>query len=485
MTLLTQMESWKTLEQKALHFSSEQKINSFQPLFAANITLDYTTQRLIASTRHLLLQLASECQLESMIEALFSGEPVNTSEKKPALHTALRMPPKAPLCISDHNIIPDIVATQNKMRTLSERIRSGEWLGYSNKPITNIINIGIGGSQLGPEFCLHALAEQTLSSLSYHFISDMDPIAFNRITKKLNPETTLFIISSKSFTTAETLYNLRKALAWIKHPEALERHFIAVTAYPERAKEFSISNILPIWEWIGGRYSLCSAINLITCIAVGFELFAELLQGAHSMDEHFRNTPFLHNLPVHLALLGIWNSNFLKIHQLLVLTYGHSLDYFTPYVQQLDMESNGKSIDKQGRAVNYTTGPTVWGGSGNKAQHSYYQFLCQGTHPIAVDLISVDTNHEIPVNHLCLAQKEVLSKGVYNSQEPNNTIPGNIPMNHLRLKDSTPKSLGALIALYEHKIYVQSVIWQINAFDQPAVESSKINEKKRSLHEYS
>jgi glucose-6-phosphate isomerase len=310
----------------------------------------------------------------------------------------------------------------------------------------------------------------------------MDPIAFNRIASKLNPETTLFIVSSKSFTTAETLYNLEKAQAWIKYPEAFERHFIAVTAYPARAQAFGIENVLPIWEWVGGRYSFCSAINLITCIAVGFELFSEILQGAHSMDEHFRHTPFIDNLPINLALLGIWNSNFLKIHQLLMLTYGHSLDYFAPYIQQLDMESNGKSIDTAGRAVNYTTGPIIWGGSGNRAQHSYYQLLCQGTHRIAVDLISIDTNQEIPVNHLCFAQKEVLTKGVYNPQEPNKAIPGNTPMNHIRLHDNTPKSLGALIALYEHKIYVQSVIWQINAFDQPAVESSKVIQKRRLIH---
>lgn len=485
MTLLTQIKSWKELERQVLDFSSQQKTPFFQPLSAANITLDYTSQRLNTKTLYLLQQLASECQLELSIEALFSGELVNTSEKKPALHTALRMPQQTSLCIQGHNIIPEIIATQNKMRIISEQIRTKKWLGYSNKPITDIINIGIGGSQLGPKFCLHALAEYALPSLSYHFISDMDPIEFDRITKKLNPETTLFIISSKSFTTVETLYNLKKAITWIKYPEAMEKHFIAVTAYPERAQIFGINNILPIWEWVGRRYSLCSAINLITSIAIGFEQFSELLHGAHSMDEHFRCTPFIDNLPVHLALLGIWNNNFLKIHQLLMLTYGYSLDYFAPYIQQLDMESNGKSIDKQGRSVNYATGPVVWGGSGNQAQHSYYQLLCQGTHRVTVDLISVDTNQDIPVNHLCLAQKKVLSKGVYNAEKPNNTIPGNIPMNHIRLQDSTPKSLGALIALYEHKIYIQSVIWQINAFDQPAVESSKAIEKEHILREYS
>jgi len=479
------MKSWNELERYAFYLSSKKQIYAFQSLTAANITLDYTTQKFTPTTFQLLLQLASECQLESRIEALISGELVNTSERKPALHTALRMPRQSILCINGHNIIPDIAAIQSKMRVISDLIRSGGWLGYSKKPITDIINIGIGGSQLGPEFCIHALSEQVLPSLSYHFISDIDPIAFNQITRKLNPETTLFIIASKSFTTAETLSNLEKALAWINHPEALSRHFIAVTAYPERAQAFGMKNILPIWEWVGGRYSLCSAINLITCIAVGFELFSELLEGAHRMDEHFRYTPLSHNLPVHLALLGIWNSNFLKIHQLLILTYGYSLNYFAPFIQQLDMESNGKSIDKQGRAVNYTTGPIVWGGSGNQAQHSYYQLLCQGTHQIAIDLISVDSNIGKPVNTLCFAQKEVLSKGVYDARHPDNAIPGNIPINHIRLQDNGPKTLGSLIALYEHKIYVQSVIWQINAFDQPAVESSKLNVNKQPLNEYS
>lgn len=478
----TQMNAWKALEKQSLNFSSYKKTGSFESLSSANITLDFTTQRLDASTLHLLLDLATECFLKAKIEALFSGEHVNVSEKKPALHTALRITGQKELWVQGHNIIEDITTTQDKMRIISDQIRSGKWLGYSNQPITDIINIGIGGSQLGSEFCIHSLAQYTTPKLSYHFISDIDPIAFSHITDKLNPETTLFIVSSKSFTTAETLYNLKKAFAWMNRDEQKERHFIAVTASPERAHELGIKNVLPIWEWVGGRYSLCSAINLITCVAVGFELFLEFLQGAHSMDEHFRTAQFAHNLPVHLALLGIWNSNFLKIHQLLLLTYGYSLNYFAPYIQQLDMESNGKSIDNQGRAINYATGPIVWGGSGNQAQHSYYQLLCQGTHKVAADFISIDSYHHLPINHLCMAQKEVLSKGIYNPQEPNSSIPGNLPINHIRLKDSSPKSLGALIALYEHKIYVQSVIWHINAFDQPGVESSKFLMKKRTAY---
>jgi len=473
MVQLTQMNSWKELERHSHYYPANHAKTISQTLSGANITLEYTTPYIDDITTNLLLQLAYECQLESMIEALFLGEKVNTAERKPALHTALRMPCHETLFINGRNIISDVSDAQEQMREISNKIRAGQWLGYSNKPITDIVNIGIGGSQLGPAFCIHAFAEQAISSLAYHFISDIDPIAFTRITNKLNPETTLFIISSKSFTTTETLYNLKKALAWVNQPKDIEKHFIAITAYTERANEFGIKNTLPIWDWVGGRYSICSAINLITCIAVGFEAFSEFLQGAYEMDEHFRHTPFRHNLPVQLALLGIWTNNFLKIHQLLLLTYGSHLDYFTSYIQQLDMESNGKSFDKQGRAVNYATGPIIWGGSANQAQHSYYQLLCQGTHRIAVDLISVSSHHGLPINQLCLAQKESLSEGFYDRHNPNSFVPGAIPINHIRLKDNSPRTLGSLIALYEHKIYVQSIIWHINAFDQPGVESSK------------
>jgi glucose-6-phosphate isomerase len=475
----TQMEEWKALEHIALNLSSRQAIHTTNPITNGDITLDYSNQLINAQAHELLFKLANECKLPSMIEALFLGKKVNLSENKPALHTALRCPEDTQIWIDEHNIIPDVIDTQKSMHEISKQIRLGEWRGHTNKAITDIINIGIGGSHLGPAFCIHALGNLALKSLDYHFISDIDEHAFTRITERLNPETTLFIISSKSFTTLETLNNMNKAVTWIGVSKSISQHFIAVTAYPQRAKDLGITCVLPMWEWVGGRYSLCSAINLITCIAIGFEHFSQLLHGAHEMDKHFRNTPFSHNLPVNLALLGIWNNNFLKIHQLLLLTYGYNLDYFASYIQQLDMESNGKSIDTSGRAINYATGPIVWGGAASQAQHSYYQLLCQGTHRISVDLISIDSNsNDSPVNQLCAAQKEILSKGSNNLDNPNAYIYGHLPINHLRLKDNTPRSLGALIALYEHKIYVQSIIWHINAFDQPGVESSKQLMKK-------
>lgn len=469
MSQLTQHKTWKLLKKQRQKIPLNHEECSGLAMSSGEITLDCSMQHLNTDTFELLLQLAEECHLKPAIEDLFSGKRVNTTENRPALHTALRLPQDETLYLDGKNIIPDIMAAQDSMKQISEKIRAGEWLGYSNKPIKDIVNIGIGGSHTGPAFCVHALAELALPSLSYHFISDMDAHAFHRVTAKLSPETTLFIVASKSFTTMETLYNTKKAMAWINKTNSMAQHFIAVTAHVEKAYALGIKNVLPIWDWVGGRYSLCSAINLITCIAIGFERFSEFVHGAYLMDNHFRYTPFKQNLPVNLALFGIWNNNFLKIHQLLVMMYGSPLDYFSSYVQQLDMESNGKSINKYGQAVDYATAPIIWGGSGNQAQHSYYQLLCQGTHRIAAELISIDSERSSLIHRLCLAQKEVLSKG-----DKERNIVTSYPISHISLRDDSPKTLGALIALYEHKIYTQSVIWQINAFDQPGVESSKL-----------
>lgn len=467
------MESWKAIEQQALSFSSRQHVMMRSSLSTNNITLDFKIPGVDAETYSLLFKLAEECQLQQKIENLFSGKPVNTIENRPALHSALRAFHQDSIWVDNQNVIPQIKTTLNAMRDMSDQIRSKHWYGYSGKPVTDVVNIGIGGSHLGPYFCVHALSELATPELNCHFISDISPLSFTQVTANLNPETTLFIVSSKSFTTIETLYNLKKAMDWLNHPNALEKHIIAITAHAERAQAFGIHHILPIWDWVGGRFSVCSAINLMTCIAIGFNAFLALLRGAESMDEHFRRAPWSQNLPIHLALLGIWNNNFLKVHELLLLVYAQNLDYFVPYIQQLDMESNGKSIDQYGRAVNYATGPIIWGGAGSQAQHSYYQLLCQGTHHIAADLISVDAYAHSPIHHLCNAQKEVLSTGRYDEDDAYGYIRGDAAINHLRLKDTSPETIGALIALYEHKIYVQSVIWQINAFDQPGVESSK------------
>lgn len=305
-----------------------------------------------------------------------------------------------------------------------------------------------------------------------HFISDADPHAFSDVCDQLHPETTLFIISSKSFTTKETLYNMKKAFAWVNKPEHMDKHFIAITANEDKARDYGFSTILSIWDWVGGRYSLTSAINLITAIAIGFDQFTQLLEGANQMDQHFQTQELHDNMPVIMALIGLWNINFLRISSFLFLIYTKRLALFVPYLQQLDMESNGKSVDIHGRNVTYSTGPVIWGGLGNQAQHSYYQLLCQGTHKVAIDFISSEEFEGSLIDSYCKAKMHALSEGVDNG-DPRSYIAGGIPMNHIRLKSCTPASIGALIALYEHKIFVQSLLWNINAFDQPGVESAK------------
>lgn len=481
MKQLTEFNSWIALEKHAqslrLPTHNDIKRDSvFRDkrfrINAANITLDFANQRINEVTIELLIALANERNLKESVSALIRGDKVNQSENRPALHTALRILDKKPLFVDEYDIIPDVLTTREKMRVISEQIRAKQWLGFSGEPITNIVNIGIGGSDFGPRFCISALAGFIATDLSFHFVSDVDPNAFESAVAKLKPETTLFIISSKSFTTNETLYNAQKALTWLNNKH-LDKHFIAVTANAEKAKKLGIDNVLPIWDWIGGRYSLCSAINLITCIAIGYERFLELLAGANSMDEHFSSKDLHENMPVIMALIGLWNINFLHISNLLLLVYAKQLEQFVPYIQQLDMESNGKSIDNLGRSVNHATGPIVWGGLGNQAQHSYYQLLCQGTHKIAADFISTQEFNGDLINTFRDAKIHVLSEGINSPNNPNSYIPGGVPINHISLASCSPFCFGALIALYEHKIYVQSVLWNINSFDQPGVESAK------------
>ncbi|MCC5792227.1 MAG: glucose-6-phosphate isomerase [Legionellaceae bacterium] len=482
MKQLTELTAWHSLMKHA-HFLDQSTqsddtpdpVDRGQPLTASacQITLEYSRQRVVPKTLDLLIALANERGLRDKIHALMRGDKLNRSENRPALHTALRAEEHREIMVDAHNIMPQIVRAREQMFALATQIRNQQWLGFSGKAITDIVNIGVGGSDLGPRFCVYALRDYVSTELNYHFISDADPASFNKATEKLHPETTLFIISSKSFTTWETLYNAKKAIRWIGEPSYLDQHFIAVTAHRQKAEKLGIKNILPVWEWIGGRYSLCSAINLITAIAIGREQFNDLLAGARSMDEHFYHTDFRHNLPVLLALLGVWNINFLNINNLLILTYAKALDHLVPYIQQLDMESNGKSRNQQGRMISYATGPIVWGGPGNSAQHSYYQLLCQGTHRIAGDFISLQSYAKEPISECFRTKIRVLTEGIYTPYAPNGNISGGMPLNHLRLTDDTPFNIGALIALYEHKIFSQSVIWDINPFDQPGVESSK------------
>lgn len=446
---------------------------NLQQVFACNINIDYSNQCITNKTLELLCGLAEASDLQNKIQALMRGDKINLSENRSALHTALRAPEGAPVCVDGRDVMPDVIQTRYMIQQISEKIRSKQWLGFTGKPITSIVNIGIGGSDLGPRFCLKAFTELTLPDLSYDFISDVDPTSFKHAVAGLCPETTLFIIASKSFTTQETLYNARKAMSWIGGEERVAKHCIAVTANIEKAHQFGIQTILPIWDWVGGRYSLCSAINLITAIAIGFEEFSQLLAGSNSMDTHFRDAEFKHNLPVLLALLGIWNNNIEHRKSLLILTYAQQLEQFVPYIQQLDMESNGKGIDNQGNKVKHSTGPLIWGGLGNQAQHSYYQLLCQGTHRVTADFITLDTFNGQLINDMCTDKIRVLTSGVNEQENPNGYIPGKLPLNHIRIKDGSPFTIGALISLYEHKVFAQSVIWDINPFDQPGVESAK------------
>ncbi|MFJ1268233.1 glucose-6-phosphate isomerase [Legionella lytica] len=468
----TELNSWKKLKGCTTNLLKSSLLENAY-VSSEHLSLDFSGQPINESILNQLLELAHESNLSEHMNALLEGECINNTENRPALHTALRAQEQDAIYVNGHNVVVDVTNVRHTMKAISAQIREGKWLGYTGKAITDVVNLGIGGSMLGPFFCIDALSDYVTNQLNFHFVAEVDPNAFTRVSAKLNPETTLFIVSSKSFTTPETLYNMEKALAWMGQEQHIDKHFIAVTANVEKASELGFKQVLPIWDWVGGRYSVCSSINLITCIAIGYEHFSALLDGANSMDQHFRSTEFSQNLPVLLALLGIWNINFLNNNNLLMLTYSEDLKYLVPYLQQLDMESNGKSVNKQGQRVSYDTGPIIWGGPGNHAQHSYYQLLCQGTRKIAADLISVKTFDQEPINKMCLGHRKVLTEGVAIEDNPYNYVHGEVPVNHISLADSTPKTLGALIALYEHKIFVQGVIWNINSFDQPGVESAK------------
>ncbi|MBA3536819.1 MAG: glucose-6-phosphate isomerase [Tatlockia sp.] len=491
MKQLTELRSWIELEKHAdslqlnpyNNFHKNSASRDTQLKFQSEgISIDFSQQRINKTTIELLINLADEQKIKDKIYALIKGYKVNKSENRPALHTALRHFNEQSILVDGHDILPDILATRKKMQSISEQIREGVWLGFSGQPIKDIVNIGIGGSDFGPRFCINALSNYAHANLGFHFVSDADPRAFENTVARLNPETTLFIISSKSFTTKETLFNAKKAYAWFNNDQNMDKHFIAITANIEKAKLFGIDNVLPIWDWVGGRYSLCSAINLITCIAIGYEHFIQLLAGANSMDDHFYSKALHENMPVMMALIGLWNINFLHISSLLLLVYAKQLELLVPYIQQLDMESNGKSIDSFGRSVNHSTGPIVWGGLGNQAQHSYYQLLCQGTHKVAIEFISTEEFNNELINDFCEAKIDVLSEGINSVDNPNGYIPGGIPISHISLPSCSPFSLGALIALYEHKVYVQAAIWNINPFDQPGVESAKRQKSKVSSH---
>jgi glucose-6-phosphate isomerase len=482
--------------------SNPQRFEQFS-LNQCGLLLDYSKNLASEQTLQLLIELAEQSQLPASIQSLFQGEQVNASEGRAALHTALRSPIGRTLKLDGVDLIPQVHRVLNQMTELVGRIHSGLWRGYTDKPITDVVNIGIGGSFLGPELVSEALRPFTQRGVWCHYLANIDGSEFRELTARLNPQTTLFIVSSKSFSTLETLKNALAARDWylaLGGPrEELHKHFIAVTSNAPAAIEFGIKaeNIFPMWDWVGGRYSLWSAIGLPIALAIGITNFKELLAGAYAMDQHFTQAPLAQNMPVILALLGIWYGNFWGAKSQAILPYDHYLRNFTKHLQQLDMESNGKSVRQDGSSVDFSTGPVIWGGVGCNGQHAYHQLLHQGTELIPADFI-VPANSFSPLadHHQwlfanCLSQSQALMHGKTRSEaetelrqqglseaevqrlSPHKVIPGNRPSNMLVLNRVDPLTLGALIALYEHKVFVQSAIWGINAFDQWGVELGK------------
>ncbi|MDD3030846.1 MAG: glucose-6-phosphate isomerase [Arcobacteraceae bacterium] len=460
------------------------------------IYYDYSKQRITGRTIKLLLKLADESGLSEQIEKMFQGEKINTTENRAALHIALRAPKGRRIMVDGENVVPKVHRVLERMSAFAESVQSGLWKGYSGKPIRNIINVGIGGSDLGPAMAYDALRYYSYRHLNFRFISNIDGTDFVEKTNDLDPEETIFIISSKSFTTQETMTNAKTARDWIlgklKNEEAIPKHFVAVSTNISKVREFGIlpENMFEFWDWVGGRYSLCSAIGLSTMIAIGTDNFYSMLDGFYQMDEHFRKAPFSKNMPVIMGLLGIWYNNFFNVQNIAVLPYSQYLKKFPAYLQQLTMESNGKSVDIEGDDISYQTGPVYWGEPGTNGQHSFYQLLHQGTKLIPCDFIafkkslnSIGNHHDLLIANV-FAQAEALAFGrtqeeVSKDGVPEKTIPyrvfkGNKPSSMILIDKLTPAVLGKLVALYEHSVFTQGVIWRINSFDQWGVELGKV-----------
>lgn len=512
-TKLTQTPAWQTLlqHQQEIAGTTLQELFIVEPargqhfhVEAAGLWLDYSKNHFTQATLQHLIQLAEQAELAQHIEDLFIGKPVNFTEQRAALHTALRAPSNSAVLVNDKNIIPEIQANLLSMQQLVQAVTERTWLGFSNKPITDIVNIGIGGSHLGPALVCEALKDYSQSPLRIHFIANLDPDNQRDVLAQLNPEQTLVIVSSKSFNTFETLTNARAVQAWFtqntSNNAAWQRHFFAVTANPQVAIEFGIlpAHIFPIWDWIGGRYSLWSAVGLPIMFQIGAENFFQLLQGAHELDQHFRTAVWTNNLPILMALLGVWYRNFWAMTSHAIIPYCYRLRYLPAYLQQADMESNGKSVNYFGEQVHYQTGSVLWGSEGCNSQHAFHQLLHQGTQAISIDFIAPVKNAYAPEQQTSLlaqlfSQSQALLQGktlaraqaeLTGTKEaiaklaPHYVILGNRPNNILLFPELTPYYLGALIALYEHKIFVQGVIWQINSFDQFGVELGKQLSKK-------
>ncbi len=512
MTKRTELPAWQKLQK---HYAGV-KENHLRDYFATdphrferfslqfkNILVDYSKNRITEETFNLLIQLAQECGLKESINAMFSGEKINNTEKRAVLHTALRNRSNKPVFVDGENVMPGINAVLEKMKGFCEKVRSGVWKGYTGKAVTDVVNIGIGGSDLGPYMVTEALKPYAQKGLNIHFVSNVDGTHIAETLKKINAETTLFIVASKTFTTQETLTNAETAKRWFlesaKDEAAVAKHFVALSTNAKAVSAFGIdtNNMFEFWDWVGGRYSLCSAIGLPIAVYIGFDNFELLLQGAHDMDEHFRTADFEKNIPVILALLGVWYNNFFGADSHAILPYDQYMHRFAAYFQQGDMESNGKGVTKDGTSVDYSTGPIIWGEPGTNGQHAFYQLIHQGTKLIPCDFLApVQTQNPIGDHHEKLlanffAQTEALMKGktAIEAQSeliaaklpdeeiekltPHKVFSGNRPTNSIFFKKLTPATLGSLLAMYEHKIYVQSVIWDVNAFDQWGVELGK------------
>jgi len=510
--LISQSHIWTSLKNHQKYLASAQMRDLFAlddhryenfSIEACDLLLDYSKNRLTKDTLNLLEQLAKKVELNTWIEKLFSGELVNNTERRAALHVALRNRSNTPIIVNGEDVMPGINEVLERMRKFSNSVRDEEWRGYTGKSIENIVNIGIGGSDLGPAMVARALRIYQHPRLQSYFVSNVDNSHLGDILKKVNPETTLFIIESKTFTTQETLLNAQTARRWLidqlGNDAAVAKHFVAVSTATKKVTEFGIDpvNMFEFWDWVGGRYSLWSAIGLPITVMIGMERFEELLAGAHKLDQHFATAPLLKNLPVLMGLIDVWYSSFFGTTSQAILPYDYTLKLFPAYLQQLVMESLGKRVTRDGDIVDYATCPVIWGAPGNNGQHAFYQLLHQGTHVIPTDfIVAIESHydlseHQDAVLSNALAQSHALMMGrnlektkqnllnmgiegdELTKQLPHRVFPGNQPSNTILYKKLTPEILGSLIALYEHKVFVQSVCWGINPFDQWGVELGK------------
>ena len=513
---LTDLNAWKELEKnyadvrgKTMRDMFAEDPNRFEEFSVSlnNLLLDYSKNRVTKETMTLLIELAKEAGIEKAREAMFTGEKINITENRAVLHTALRNRSARPVYVDGKDVMPQIKAVLEKMKNFSNAVRTGQWRGATGKTITDVVNIGIGGSDLGPVMVVEALKHYQQKGLNSHFVSNVDGTHMVETLKNLKPETTLFIVASKTFTTQETLTNAKTAREWLVKSlgeSAVAKHFVALSTNTEEVKKFGIdpANMFEFWDWVGGRYSLWSAIGLSIAIAVGYDNFIELLTGGFEMDEHFRNAPLDKNIPVILAVLGVWYHNFFGSEAYAVLPYDQYLHRLPAYLQQADMESNGKGVTRDGKPVSYTTGPILFGEPGTNGQHSFYQLIHQGTHLIPCDFIvpaislnETGDHHPILLSNV-FAQAEALMKGKTAAEVraefeaqgaseekiqalmTHKIFSGNRPSNMILVEKIDPRTLGRLIAMYEHKIFVQGVIWNVNSYDQWGVELGKQLAKK-------